>query len=202
MDLGAWGKEDTCCIFFPYCLHPGVIKPRPELFDLTSAVLGCCRWQANISRKLENLELHSPTFTWCPCERVPGTTGVSPIVCTESVGEGFCHPPIQVLALLSLLSMSYQTEHPLDFCFPFFKGKGKIFYFFKGNLYNSLKSGKKLTWQWVCISIMHVVVFSFIFHYYWEQLFFFLFLRVHFIRVKFHHLTSNHKSKWMCPKQV
>lgn len=150
-----------------------VIKLWPDLFDLTSAVLGCCHWQANISRTPENLELHSPTFSWCICERVPSTTGVSPIVCTESERGKFCFLPIQALALVSLLSVSHQTEHCLDFCFLFFKGKGKIFYFFKGNLHNSLKAGKKLTWQWVYISIMHVVAFSLIIHYYWEQLFFF-----------------------------
>lgn len=115
-----------------------------KAFWFNLSCFGCCHWQANISRTPENLELHSPTFTWCVCERVPGTTGVSPIVCTESVGGGFCFPPIQVLALVSCLSVSHQTEHPLDFCFLFLKGKGKIFYFFKGKLYNSLKSGKKI----------------------------------------------------------
>lgn len=29
--LVVWGKEEICCIFFPYCLHEGVIKPWLEL---------------------------------------------------------------------------------------------------------------------------------------------------------------------------
>lgn len=63
--LGAWAKEGSCFIFFSYCLHPGVIKPWAELLNLNSAVLGCCRWQENMSRTSENLELCSSTFIWC-----------------------------------------------------------------------------------------------------------------------------------------
>lgn len=65
---GAWAKEGSCFIFFSYCLHLGVIKPWPELFNLNSAVLGCCHWQENTSRTPENLELCSSMFTWCVYE--------------------------------------------------------------------------------------------------------------------------------------
>lgn len=53
--LGAWGKEGSGFIFFPYRLHPGVIEPWSEIFNLNSSVLGCCHWQENMSRTPGNL---------------------------------------------------------------------------------------------------------------------------------------------------
>lgn len=101
-----------------------------SFFCLTTAVLGCHHWHENISRTPKCLELYSPTFSWCACEGVPGTTGVRPIVCSEAVGGGFSFPPIHMLALAALCSVSHQTEYPLDFFF----FKAKYFTFFERNL--------------------------------------------------------------------